>query len=188
LISEIHVIQDGPRASKADEIVEQVFPAAFPWDGIRRMLPSLFVMFAWSLFVSISAKSLSTFFLFAALFTLFDAIVFASEYRSEKYRIDQYTLRFGGFFDREIFEIKYISCKKIVIESVRYANHRSWFIYCGAAKVNGKGVYIHSTRIRGEVIQIEYKGRFLIISPEDPDGFLQAIEAARQSPTQSRAL
>jgi hypothetical protein len=184
----MHVIQDVARASKVDEIVEQVFPAAFPRDGIRRMLPSLFIMFAWSLFVSISAKSLSSFFLFAALFTLFDAIVFASEYRSEKYRINQYTLRFGGFFDREIFEIKHITCKKIMIESVRYANYRSWFTYCGAAKVNGKDVYIHSTRIRGEVIQIEYKGRFLIISPEDPDGFLQAITAAQQSPTQVRAL
>jgi Bacterial PH domain len=186
LIVKIHVIQDVARVSKADEIVEQVFPAAFPWDGIRRMTPSLFAMFAWSLIVA--GKSPSAFFLGAAFFTLFDVIVFASEYRSEKYRMDQYTLRFGGFFDREIFEIKQITCKKIMIESVRYANYKSWFIYYGAAKVNGKNVYIHSTRIRGEVVQIEYKGRFLIISPKDPDGFLQAIEAVQQAPTQPRAL
>jgi hypothetical protein len=173
--------------------VEQVFPAAFPWDGIRRMTPWFLAMFFWNFIVSMpsSPDGFNFFFyIFADLmfFSFFTGGIFLG-YWSENYKIKDQLLSFGGMFDREVFEIKKINCTKILINTVQYPIFsRSWAVYYGAAKVNGKGVYIHSTRIRGEVIQIEYKGRFLIISPADPDGFLQAIEANQQSPTQPRVL
>lgn len=156
------------------------------------MTPWFLAMFVW-IFIThiptIPSRFNLPFYVFenVAFFTFFTWGIF-SGYWSEKYKIQDQILAFGGMFDREVFEIKKINCTKVLINSVRYPFSRSWAVYYGKANVNGNDVYIHSTRIRGEVIQIEYKGRFLIISPEDTDGFLQAITAVQQSPTQVRAL
>jgi hypothetical protein len=157
---------------KADEM-RQVFPAAFPWDGIWLGLIPVIVMVVAS---AVSGPSLAL-----LAFPVLAGIVFVIvSSRSVVYELEGRSLSYGSMQGQDVRTIK---CRKITIQSFkRRSLYQNGFVYIGEAVVNGTKSILYSTKSAGEVVQLEYKGCFFIVSPRDPDAFVRAIEAAQHSP------